>query len=51
MIFDADLTQANVRLQLAELDAHELQTSMTMPVSDISRSTLVSMGLELEESL
>jgi hypothetical protein len=47
----ADLTQADVRLQLAQQDAQDLQQSNTIPQSEVSPSAMINMGLELEESL
>lgn len=51
-IYATDLTQADVCLQLMQQDALELQQSdHVKPQSEIGPSTLISMGLELEESM
>lgn len=46
-----DLTQADVRLQLAQQDAQDFQQSNAVPQSVIGPSAMINMGLELEESL
>ncbi|KIL56864.1 hypothetical protein M378DRAFT_188510 [Amanita muscaria Koide BX008] len=48
-----DLSQANVRLSLAEQDARELQTNTNqfLSQSDISPSAMIYMGLDLEETI
>ena len=45
-----DLTQADVRLELAKQDAHELKSNVEVK-SDIGPSAMINLGLELEESL
>ena len=46
-----DLTQADVRLRLAEQEAQELKENNVRAQGDVSSSTMISLGLELEESL
>jgi hypothetical protein len=49
LIFFLDLSQANVRLRLAQQDATELQIDGMSVPTDISPSAMIHMGLELEE--
>lgn len=44
-----DLSQADVRLQLAQEDAQDLTKLSTPPGSDVSASSMIHIGLELEE--
>ena len=45
-----DVSQADVRLQLAQEDALDLTKLSTPPGSSMSASSMIHMGLELEES-
>ena len=45
-----DVSQADVRLQLAQEDASDLTKLSTPPGSNMSASSMIHMGLELEES-
>lgn len=50
-IYIPDLSQADIRLRLAQEDAHDLTKLSPPPGSDMSASAMIHMGLELEESL
>jgi hypothetical protein len=47
----SDLSQADIRLQLAQEDAQDLSKLSPPPGSNMSASSMIYMGLELEESL
>jgi len=46
-----DLSQADIRLRLAQEDAQDLTKLSPPPGSNMSASYMIHMGLELEESL
>jgi hypothetical protein len=48
-MYNTDLSQADIRLQLAQEDAQDL--TKPPPGSNMSPSSMIHMGLELEESL
>lgn len=45
-----DVSQADVRLRLAQEEASDLTKLSTPPGSNMSASSMIHMGLELEES-
>ena len=51
LILISDLTQADIRLELARQDAHDIRKSNMEVKSDLGPSAMISLGLELEESL
>ena len=49
--YNSDLSQADIRLQLAQEDALDLTKLRPPPGSNMSPSAMIHMGLDLEESL
>ena len=49
-MYNPDLSQADIRLQLAQEDAQDLTKLSPPPGSNMSASSMIHMGLELEES-